>query len=153
MNLCLYTDGACSRNGQENPIGGWAYIIVNADKVLINGYGREEGTTNQQMELRALIEGLKAIKKLDFFSCEVFSDSAYCINGINNGWIEKWRTNGWLTSKREPVKNEELWKELYSLYSDDERFVFTKVKGHSDNAFNNLVDQMAVNAKDSKYSF
>lgn len=153
MSLRLYTDGACSRNGQKNSKGGWAYLIISADEMVGGAYGGEEGVTNQQMELKALIEGLKAIKELNFFSCEVFSDSAYSINGINNGWIEKWHTNGWLTSKKEPVKNQELWRALYELYANDERLSFTKVKGHSGDKWNDYVDSIAVNAKDNKYTF
>lgn len=154
MSLRLYTDGACSRNGQKGAIGGWAYVIVDENSVILHSdYGRVEGTTNQQMELTALIEGLTALTKLSFFTAEIFSDSAYCINAINDKWIVKWLGNGWLTSKNEPVKNQEYWEALYALYSNDERFTFTKVKGHSENYFNNLVDSIAVKAKDNVFEF
>lgn len=154
MSLRLYTDGACSRNGQEGAIGGWAFVIVDSENNIIDsGNGRAENTTNQQMELTAIIEGLSALVKLSFFTAEIFSDSAYCINAINDGWIDRWLRNGWLTSKKEPVKNQELWRALYELYANDERLSFTKVKGHSGDKWNDYVDSIAVNAKDNKYTF
>ena len=152
----LYTDGACSNNGKIGAIGGWAYAIVDAetDQLVDSSAGRSEGTTNQQMEITSLIEGLRAVLKLNpqFAIVDVFSDSAYCINAINDRWIEKWINNGWQTSNKTDVKNQELWRELYPL-TQDPRFRFIKVKGHSDNFFNNLVDEMAVRAKDDVYSF
>lgn len=154
MSLRLYTDGACSRNGQEGAIGGWAFVIVDSeDNIIDSGNGRAENTTNQQMELTAIIEGLSALVKLSFFTAEIFSDSAYCINAINDGWINRWLRNGWLTSKKEPVKNQGYWEALYALYSVDDRLTFTKVKGHSTDKWNNYVDAMAVNSKDRKYDF
>lgn len=155
MNLRLYTDGACSRNGQAGAVGAWAFVIVDGDdKIVISDKGRVVNTTNQQMEITALISGLTALRELPpFFSCECFSDSAYCINAINDGWIDKWRHNGWMTSKREPVKNQELWETLYALYSQSDKIKFTKVKGHDINKWNNYVDALAVNAKDDNYEF
>lgn len=154
MCLRLYTDGACSYNGRENAVGGWAYVIIDEnDSIIAKDHGHVKNTTNQQMELTALIKGLEAITKIDFFTCKCYSDSAYCINAINDGWIDKWRVNGWLTSKREPVKNQELWCALYSIYSNDRRFSFIKVKGHHTNEWNNYVDSMAVNAKNELYDF
>lgn len=154
MNLFVYTDGACSKNGYAGAVGGWAYVIVDSeDNIIDSGNGRAENTTNQQMELTAIIEGLSALVKLSFFTAEIFSDSAYCINAINDGWIDRWLRNGWLTNKKEPVKNQGYWEALYALYSVDDRLTFTKVKGHSDNYFNNLVDNMAVHAKNNDFTF
>lgn len=156
MNLRLYTDGACSRNGQAGAIGGWAYAIINEqDEVLFSNKGRVENSTNQQMELTALINGIHAVVHTlgNFFSCRCYSDSAYCINAINDGWIEKWRRNGWQTSAKTDVKNQELWRALYALYNGEDRLTFIKVKGHTGDKWNTYVDTMAVNAKDGRYEF
>lgn len=163
MNLAIYTDGACSKNGQVGAVGGWAYVAVLCapnggdpldGTILKQEYGRVEGATNQQMEITAVINAVKcANKHPQFFYYSIYSDSAYCINAINDGWIDNWRSNGWLTSKKEPVKNRELWEELYSLYSTNSKLVFQKVKGHSGNKWNEIVDRMAVGARDNKLSF
>lgn len=152
----LYTDGACSNNGKIGAIGGWAYAIVDAetDQLVDSSAGRSEGTTNQQMEITSLIKGLKGALLIDssFATIKVYSDSAYCINAINDKWIEKWRSNGWQTSNKTDVKNQDLWRELYPL-TQDTRFQFIKVKGHSGDKWNTYVDEMAVRAKDDVYSF
>lgn len=156
MNLRLYTDGACSRNGQAGAVGGWAYVVVNEqDSILLSGKGRVEGATNQQMELTALTSGVDAVinQLSNFFSCQCYSDSAYCINAINDGWIEKWRHNGWQTSAKADVKNQDYWRALYTLYSNDDRLTFVKVKGHAGDQWNTYVDNMAVRAKDGDYDF
>ena len=145
----LYTDGACSNNGKIGAIGGWAYAIVDAetDQLVDSSSGRSEGTTNQQMEITSLIKGLKgALIDSSFAIVKVYSDSAYCINAINDKWIEKWRNNGWQTSNKTDVKNQDLWRELYPL-TQDTRFQFIKVKGHSGDKWNTYVDEMAVRAK------
>lgn len=155
MNLFVYTDGACSKNGYAGAVGGWAYAIVNDnDELVASGHSQpQEGTTNQQMEIMAVIEGLRAVANIPHFSATVYSDSAYCMNAINDRWIEKWRVNGWLTSKNEPVKNQELWQTLYALYAGNSALNFVKVKGHATDKWNNFVDVMAVNAREGRYNF
>ena len=95
------------------------------------------------MEITAAVEGLKMLK----FPCEVnlYSDSAYVVNSFNQGWIYKWKKNGWQTSSKEPVKNKELWEELYEL-TKIHKVNFIKVKGHSDNEYNNRCDKLAKDA-------
>lgn len=95
------------------------------------------------MEITAVIEGLKLLK----YPCEVeiYSDSAYVVNAFNQNWIENWRKNGWKNSKKEDVKNRELWEELEDLINKHE-VTFIKVKGHSDNEYNNRCDELARNA-------
>lgn len=137
--VIIYTDGACS--GNPGP-GGWGAILMYKDnKKEISG--GKKNTTNNEMELTAVIEGLKMLK----YPCEVelYSDSAYVINAFLQKWIDNWVKNNWKTSNKEPVKNQELWKELYDL-TKKHKVKFIKVKGHSDNEFNNRCDELARNA-------
>lgn len=137
--VIIYTDGACS--GNPGP-GGWGSILMyKGNRKEISG-GKKD-TTNNIMELTAVIEGLKILK----YPCEVelYSDSAYVVNGFNQGWIYNWVKNNWKTSGKEPVKNKEIWQELYDL-TKIHKVKFIKVKGHSDNEFNNRCDELARNA-------
>ena len=125
-------------HGNPGP-GGWGAILMcNNIKKEISGGSKK--TTNNIMEMTAVIESLKKLKK----QCEVelYSDSAYVINAFNNGWIYSWIKNNWKTSGKEPVKNKELWQELYDL-AQKYKVKFIKVKGHSDNEFNNRCDELA----------
>lgn len=137
--VSIYTDGACK--GNPGP-GGWAALLIyKHHKKEI--YGGERHTTNQKMELKAAIEGLKALKE----PCEVelFSDSAYLVNAFKQGWLEKWQHNGWKTAAREPVENQDLWRDLLKLCRFH-RVQWFKVKGHSDNVYNNRCDLLAQKA-------
>ena len=137
--VTIYTDGACS--GNPGP-GGWGAILMyKENKKEISG-GKKE-TTNNIMEITAVIEALKCLKT----KCEVqvYSDSAYTVNAFNQGWIYNWIKNGWKSSNKEPVKNKELWQELYDL-TKKHKVEFIKVKGHADNEFNNRCDEMAREA-------
>lgn len=137
--VIIYTDGACS--GNPGP-GGWGTILMYKDykKELSGG---ADNTTNNIMEITAVLEGLKALK----MQCdvEVYSDSAYVVNAFNQKWIYGWMKNGWKNASKEPVKNKELWQELYELTKVHE-VNFVKVKGHSDNKYNNRCDEMARKA-------
>ena len=106
-------------------------------------FGGKKDTTNNVMELTAALEALKILKH----PCEVtlYSDSAYLVNGFTNGWIYNWKKNNWITSSKEPVKNKELWEELYKM-TKIHKIQFVKVKGHSDNEYNNRCDELARNA-------
>ncbi len=133
----LYTDGACS--GNPGP-GGWGCVLIYGDNIKeLSGYVPE--TTNNRMEIFAVIEGLRALK----FPCKVtvYSDSAYLVNAFNNGWVDNWIHNGWKNSSKKPVENQDLWKYLLTLINLHEVEII-KVKGHADNAFNNRCDQMAT---------
>ena len=137
--VIIYTDGACS--GNPGP-GGWGAILMYKDtKKEISG-GKKD-TTNNVMELTAALEGLKLLK----FPCEVelYSDSAYLVNGFSQGWIYNWQKNNWKTASKEPVKNKEIWQEIYHL-TQVHKVKFIKVKGHAYNEFNNRCDEMARNA-------
>ena len=137
--VTIYTDGACS--GNPGP-GGWGAILMHEQKQKEISGGKEE-TTNNVMELTAVIEALKQLK----YPCEVdlYSDSAYVVNAFNQGWITNWVKNHWKTAGKEPVKNQELWQELYEL-TKVHKVNFIKVKGHSDNEYNNRCDELARNA-------
>lgn len=137
--VVIYTDGACS--GNPGP-GGWGSILMYQDKKKEIS-GALQDTTNNVMELTAVIEALTLLK----FPCKVkvYSDSAYVVNAFNQHWIHGWLKKGWKTSSGEAVKNQELWKELYGLTKLHE-VSFIKVKGHSDNVYNNRCDEMARKA-------
>lgn len=132
----IYTDGACSGNPGK---GGWCAILMcdGKEKILSGG---DAYTTNNRMEVYAAIAGLSALK----YPCNVklYSDSAYLVNSIELGWLEGWRKKGWVNASKEPVKNRELWEELYRLLSVH-NVSFIKVKGHADNYNNNRCDEFA----------
>ena len=137
--VILYTDGACSGNPG---VGGYAGVLMYGEhKREYNGADKQ--TTNNRMEVIAVIEGLKRLK----YPCivEVYSDSAYTVNAFNNGWIYGWKKNAWKKSDGKPVLNTDLWEELYSLTQTHE-VTFHKVAGHADNPFNNRCDELARGA-------
>lgn len=146
MKIRVFTDGACS----ENPgPGGWAAVFNTANKCKTIG-GNEKMTTNNRMELKAVIESYKEIlnkkPKIDI-EYELYSDSAYVVNSINNGWLDRWQQNNWKTTKNEDVKNKDLWKEFFLVRNKARSLgiyikIF-KVKGHNGNTFNELVDKLA----------
>lgn len=137
--VLIYTDGACS--GNPGP-GGWgAILIYNSVQKEISG--AQNNTTNNIMEITAVLEALKLLK--EECSVKIYSDSAYVVNAFNQGWIYNWKKNNWKTAGKEPVKNQELWEELYSL-TQKHKVEFIKVKGHSDNEFNNRCDFLATSA-------
>ena len=137
--ITIYTDGACS--GNPGP-GGWGAILLFKDmkKELSGG---KPNTTNNIMEMTAVIEALKALKK----PCNVnlYSDSAYVVNAFLQHWIDGWKRNNWKTSDKKDVKNKELWLELINL-TKIHNITFHKVKGHADNELNNRCDELARNA-------
>ena len=137
--IVIYTDGACS--GNPGP-GGWGAILMyKGSKKEISGGMKD--TTNNIMEITAVLEALKCLKVES--EVLVYSDSAYVVNAFNQGWIYNWMKKGWKTAGGENVKNKELWQELYSL-TKKHKVQFIKVKGHSDNEFNNRCDEVARNA-------
>ncbi|MBO5394736.1 MAG: ribonuclease HI [Clostridia bacterium] len=135
-NIVLYTDGACSGNPG---MGGWGAILMykGVEKVLSGG---EKETTNNRMELTAVIKGLEKIKGSQHV--DVYSDSAYVVNAFLQDWISSWRSRGWKTTKGE-VQNLDLWQQLIAL-TEKHDVVWHKVKGHADNEYNNRCDALAV---------
>lgn len=137
--VTLYTDGACS--GNPGP-GGWGAILMfNEHKKELSG--GESTTTNNRMELTAAIKGLDALKE----PCEVdlYTDSAYLCRAFTEGWITGWQRNGWKTSSKKEVENKDLWL-LLLVHTKTHSVSWHKVKGHSDNPYNNRCDTLAREA-------
>ena len=135
--VTLYTDGACS--GNPGP-GGWGAILEykGTQKELSGG---DASTTNNRMELTAVIEGLKALKEP--CTVELYSDSKYVIDGLQKGWAVSWRKNGWRKADKKPALNPELWETLLGL-TELHTMRYHWVKGHADNPMNNRCDELAV---------
>lgn len=153
MNYTVYTDGACS--GNPGP-GGYAGIFVVNDHKKMTITGRSSSTTNNHMELKAIVRSLKHLLSGDYRIRQgkilIYSDSAYCINSINQGWYKFWKENEWRTKQDQEVKNKELWEELYYLLEDTRRVkvIFKKVHGHSGVKWNEEADKLAKQAMESK---
>ena len=137
----IYTDGACSGNPGR---GGWAAIIIDGQKIKKLS-GASENTTNNRMELTAVISALKYVKD---FNIELFTDSKYTKDGIQQ-WIINWKKNGWKTANKKIVSNKELWIELDENVNLHE-IEWIWVKGHSGNHYNEIADKLAVNAMSEK---
>ena len=125
--LRIYTDGGCSGNQSDQNFGGWGAILEYGEhrKEL---HGSEVNTTNNRMELTAVIEAFKALKGPGY-TIEVFSDSSYVMNCFREKWYESWEKNGWKNAARKSVENQELWKELLALVRQH-NVKFFRVKGH-----------------------
>ena len=133
----IYTDGACS--GNPGP-GGWG-VILRYKGISRELSGGDASTTNNRMELSAVINGLGALKE----PCDVtlYSDSKYIIDAIQKGWAKKWKANGWMRNKKEPALNSDLWENLLQLL-DLHQVEFIWVKGHAGHPENERCDQLAV---------
>lgn len=143
----IWTDGACS--GNPGP-GGAAAVIRYPDGTIEELTWHEDKTTNQQMEIMAVDIALDKLTMRDLPSkyISIFSDSAYVCNCINQKWYEKWKKNGWINSKKEPVRNKNLWEFMITaidiLKDRGYSIEFVKVPGHSGNTWNEKVDRLAV---------
>lgn len=135
--IVVYTDGASRNNGKESSVSAYAYFLKwgGYEKTFSKAF---KNRTNNQMEMLAVIEALKAIKK-DNIPIELYSDSALVVNCLTHHWYEKWERNNW--TKKGGLKNAELWKELIYQYRRFKKISIIKVKGHSTNEYNNLVDK------------
>lgn len=151
MRLRIYTDGACS--GNPGP-GGWAAVFT-MPRQIKSIHGCDISTTNNRMELTSVIRSIQYVVdgKLDgecgsIDALDIHSDSAYVVNAINNGWIDVWKRKQWVTQGGKGVKNQDLWEKLVGLLESAKRkgiyVSFVKVKGHSGNTFNEMVDKLAV---------
>jgi ribonuclease HI len=139
MDYIIYTDGACS--GNPGP-GGWGAVIFDINENQKNISGKDKDTTNNRMELTAPIMALKRIKSKSKIT--IYTDSTYVKNGITE-WIKKWEKNDWKNSNKKKVKNKDLWIELNNLCLKN-IVTWKWVKGHSNNVYNNLADELATQA-------
>ena len=139
----IYTDGACSGNPG---IGGWGSILIykGVEKIISGG---ELSTTNNRMELTAVIEALSLLKEPCIV--ELYSDSKYVIDGLEKGWAKGWKARGWVKSDKKPALNPDLWDKLLTL-EGIHSLRYHWVKGHAENEFNNRCDELAV-AESQKY--
>lgn len=156
-DLHIYTDGACSQNREGNWHGGYGVYIDwdNSPKKISGG---AIDTTNNKMELTAMLEALTFIHKnideikKDFNDVIIYTDSAYIANAFDQNWFIKWKKNGWLTAKKKPVKNKELWQEIYSLFITIQDSIIVniiKVAAHSNIEGNEIADDLAVKERKS----
>lgn len=137
--VIVFTDGACA--GNPGP-GGWAWAVDSGP----SGSGCEAASTNQRMEVMAVLDALTTLLPLHD-EVEVVSDSTYVVNCFRDRWWAGWTARGWKNSQKQPVANQDLWKPLIGLYRvNDRRVVFRWVKGHSGHPMNDLVDALAVRA-------
>ena len=138
-NVEIYTDGACSGNPGA---GGWGAVLL-YEQHKKELYGNAKETTNNRMELTAVIEALKALKK----PCNVtlYSDSKYVVDSVNKDWVYRWESNNWIKSDKKSALNVDLWKELLALL-EIHSVKFVWVKGHNGNNYNERCDELAVNA-------
>ena len=147
MNLRIFTDGGCS--GNPGP-GGWAFVMVQetfqGEHVIAKNMGSEKETTNNRMELTAVIMALRALNKMGNTprQAAVYTDSQYVQKGISE-WIHTWKRNAWRTSDKKPVKNKDLWTELDSIASEF-KLKWEWIRGHAGNEYNEICDAMTRQA-------
>ncbi|KUK53902.1 MAG: Ribonuclease H [Desulfotomaculum sp. 46_296] len=139
----IYTDGACSGNPGS---GGYGIVLKYKDNIKeVSGGYRQ--TTNNRMELIAVIKGLEALKKP--CAVKIYSDSKYIIDALNKGWAGKWKENGWRRDRNKPAKNADLWIKILNL-AEKHKITWVWVKGHDDNIYNNRCDKLAQEASKKK---
>ena len=147
MTLEIYTDGSLKKLGQQMTFGGWAYVASRDNERLYAAAGNEYGTTNQRMELRAILEALKYASSVrrPAERVVIYSDSAYIINCYSQDWYITWQKNGWMNAKKQSVANQDLWCEIIP-YFDNFWYSFVKVPGHSGIFWNEECDTLAQTA-------
>ena len=145
-HLDIYTDGACS---SKTEMGGWALVVVEDDNIIDTQNGYEPYSTNNRMELTAILNALRIADEVESSRTEIsiITDSAYCCNAFLQKWYANWLNNGWKTADKKDVKNQDLWSEAIALYirnKDAHNITFEKVKGHAGQQYNEYVDKLAV---------
>ena len=153
----IYADGGTRNNGKPNALGGWAWLAL-MDEILLNfdNGSSDKLITNNQNEIYSITHALSMVKSLES-DIEVYMDSAYVINCINDKWYVNWRKNGWKNAKKKPVENKELWEALLFEIERLEskcgiKVIFKKVKGHSGDVWNEMADRLANDAMDEAQS-
>ena len=142
MQRIFYTDGSTKNNGYSNSSGGYGVIEVKDDTIIYTFQDFKSPTTNNEMELMAILHVFKKLKneEQEFIKPIIYSDSAYCVNIINT-WMYNWEQNNWMRPHNQEIKNLEIIKQIYNL---KDYAIVKKVKGHSDNKWNNYVDKLAT---------
>jgi ribonuclease HI len=152
----IYTDGACSQGAFDKWPGGYAVLVVEKNKENIIISGGLEQTTNNRMELMGFITALEHVgsfRKEGYDYINIYTDSAYIHNCLNQKWYVKWKLNNWIGSNKEPVKNKDLWEKTIMLMENLDKIIklnIIKVKAHANNEYNNLVDKIAVGEKEKR---
>ena len=143
INLEIYTDGSLKRVGRNITFGAWGFIVVQDGHEIYEASGSEYGTTNQRMELEAVIQALNYIITIrrPNENVAIYSDSAYIINCYNQEWYAKWMVNGWVNSKNENVANRDQWQRIIP-YFDNFWYTFKKVPAHADVYWNERCDKL-----------
>ena len=144
INIEIYTDGSLKKTGQKSTFGGWAYIVTKDCKEIYYASGSEYNTTNQRMELIAIINALKYAQSIrrNAEKVIIYSDSAYAINCYLQEWYINWQANGWCNANKQEVANKDLWREIIP-YFENFWYDFRKVKGHNGNFWNEKCDELA----------
>lgn len=141
----IYTDGSTRKTKK----GGYGFIVIEDEEIIDRVIFKEENTTNQRCELLALISACNYCKEKKLEKVIIFSDSAYCLNAKEQKWYVNWEKNGWKNSKKEPVKNRDLWEQLIPFFKE-EAFIFKKVEGHSNFYYNNFIDSLVTTISSDK---
>lgn len=140
--ITIYTDGACRGNQHKNNKGGWGCVLKDEDTGKVRHYwGHEVNTTNNRMEMTAVLQALRAIKNRSTSDVVIHSDSSLIIKGMNE-WLKGWKLKGWKTAGKKPVENKDLWLQIEEL-SSKHTVNWIHVKGHSGNKGNELADKLA----------
>lgn len=126
----IYTDGGCSNNQASENVGGWGAVLEYNGNVK-EIYGGEKNTTNNRMEIMAVLKALEELKSNDL-ALNIYSDSSYVVNCFNEKWYTKWLMNGWISSQKKPVENKDLWEPLLNKVSTFKSVTFYRAKGHLD---------------------
>ena len=144
ITLDVYTDGSLKKLGRLSTFGGWAFIVTRDNELIYRMANSEHDTTNQRMELKAILEALKYVSTIRRSNEKVviYSDSAYAINCYLNEWYITWQSNGWRNSSNKPVANQDLWMEIIP-YFDNFWYTFKKVEGHAGVHWNEECDKLA----------
>lgn len=147
----LYTDGSCKNNGYDNSVGANAWALYEDEKLITFQALASFDTTNNREEMKAIINGINYLLNnfSDPFFCTIVTDSSYCERCYKEKWYENWQKNNWQNSKKEPVANQDLWKQIIPFFTD-ERFSFIRVKGHGSDTRNIFVDNLAQEAAERK---
>lgn len=149
MAIKVYTDGACRNNQGDENIGAWGTVVILGDGREFKFKGATKNTTNNIMEMQAVVEGLSRLVNRLHMDIEIHSDSAYVVNCFNQKWYEGWRKRGWKNSQKKPVANKELWEELINLFEARTGSTkWIKVKGHSGDHYNEMADDLCNQAMD-----